>query len=108
MHQSDLEDFTSPPLTVSGRLGGLVTRDGASLSVPPMQFKILAALNANYPAHLTEDRLRAQVYGERHIRPATLRGHIAKLRVRLRDERFPAFIVAKWGYGYRLELEAGK
>jgi DNA-binding winged helix-turn-helix (wHTH) protein len=95
------------PLAIDVDLGEAAYR-GHVMHVPPRMRDVLSVLNSAYPLFLKEGELRALLNGPERCSKSTLRTCIHSLRCLLRSERFPAQIIAEYGYGYRLEVGDGK
>lgn len=66
-------------LTVLARDEAVLITDGRSLRLGPRHSEIVLLL-ARHPEGLTGDRLAALLYGEREVRPVTLRAELSRLR----------------------------
>ncbi|MFE7290093.1 GAF domain-containing protein [Streptomyces noursei] len=66
-------------LTALGRDEALLVRDGERLRLGRRHSEIMVLL-AHHPAGLTGDQLAVLLYGEREVRPVTLRAELCRLR----------------------------
>ncbi|SHN23970.1 helix-turn-helix domain-containing protein [Streptomyces yunnanensis] len=66
-------------LTALGRDEALLVRDGERLRLGRRHSEIMVLL-AHHPAGLTGEQLAVLLYGEREVRPVTLRAELARLR----------------------------
>ncbi|MGV4927511.1 GAF domain-containing protein (plasmid) [Streptomyces sp. BHT-5-2] len=66
-------------LTALGRDEALLVRDGERLRLGRRHSEIMVLL-AHHPAGLTGDQLAVLLYGEREVRPVTLRAELSRLR----------------------------
>ncbi|WP_033026281.1 helix-turn-helix domain-containing protein [Streptomyces rimosus] len=66
-------------LTVLARDEAVLTTDGRSLRLGPRHSEIMLLL-ARHPEGLTGDQLALLLYGEREVRPVTLRAELSRLR----------------------------
>ena len=86
--------------------GRSVTRDGATVHLTPIEYKLLAHLVANAGRVMTHRRLLAEIWGPNHVEHVHyLRVHMTSLRRKLEaTPAFPAHIRTETGVGYRLVL----
>jgi two-component system response regulator MtrA len=81
----------------------LVTRDGESISVTPLEFDLLAALAGRPGYAFSREQLLADVWGYQHAGDTRLVNvHVQRLRGKVeRDPENPEVIVTVRGVGYR-------
>ncbi|MDR5778968.1 two-component system response regulator KdpE [Caballeronia sp. LZ065] len=81
-----------------------VTRNGESVHLTPLEYRLLAALVRHAGRVLTHRQLLLDVWGPSHVEsPHYLRIYMAHLRQKLeRDPAQPEHIVTETGVGYRL------
>ncbi len=101
--ESALVRFGTVEVDLAGRN---VTRDGETVHLTPIEYKLLAHLVANAGRVLTHRRLLAEIWGPNHVEHVHyLRVHMASLRRKLEPTpAFPAHIRTETGVGYRLVL----
>ena len=83
--------------------GHVVSRDGAPISLTPLEFDLLTAL-ARKPGHVfTREQLLEQVWGYRHAADTRLVNvHVQRLRAKIeRDPERPEVVVTVRGVGYK-------
>src|SRR5690349_649774 len=79
-----------------------LTRDGASLEIPPKAFAVLCHLTRNAQKLVTKDELLDVVWGHRHVSESVLKTTINQLRTLLGDDpRAPRYIETANRRGYR-------
>src|SRR5262245_32540801 len=79
-----------------------LTRDGASLDMPPKAFSVLCHLARNAQKLVTKDDLLDAVWGHRHVSESVLKTTINQLRTLLGDDpRAPRYIETANRRGYR-------
>ncbi len=79
-----------------------LTRDGASLEIPPKAFAVLCHLARNAQKLVTKDELLDVVWGHRHVSESVLKTTINQLRTLLGDDpRAPHYIETANRRGYR-------
>lgn len=81
-----------------------VTRNGESVHLTPIEYRLLATLVRDAGRVLTHRHLLREVWGPSHVEsPHYLRIYMAHLRQKLeRDAAQPEHIVTETGVGYRL------
>lgn len=85
----------------------LVTRDGETVHLTPIEYKLLASMVRHAGKVMTHSQLLREVWGSGYAERAHyLRIYMAHLRQKLEDEPArPAHITTETGIGYRLVLE---
>ena len=79
-----------------------LTRDGATIDVPPKAFAVLCHLARNAHKLVTKDELLDAVWGHRHVSESVLKTVINQLRVLFNDDpRAPRYIETATRRGYR-------
>ena len=87
-----------------------VLKDGRSIDLSPIEFRLLEVLMRHSGQLLTHNQLLAEVWGPQYVDSRNyLRLYIQYLREKIEDDaRHPRFLVNEWGVGYRFEPgEAG-
>jgi two-component system KDP operon response regulator KdpE len=81
-----------------------VTKNGESVHLTPIEYRLLATLVRHAGRVLTHRQLLKEVWGPSHVEsPHYLRIYMAHLRQKLeRDTAQPEHIVTETGVGYRL------
>lgn len=105
-------DSAGQPVVCFGRVvvdlsQRLVTRDGETVHLTPIEYKLLASMVRHAGKVMTHSQLLREVWGKGYAERAHyLRVHMAHLRQKLEDEPArPAHITTETGIGYRLVLE---
>jgi two-component system response regulator MtrA len=96
------EQLTIGDLTIDVA-GHAVTRDGAAISLTPLEFDLLSALARKPKQVFTRDQLLEQVWGYRHAADTRLVNvHVQRLRAKVeRDPERPDIVVTVRGVGYK-------
>lgn len=84
----------------------LVTKEGETVHLTRLEFRLLATLIASRGKVLTQRQLLQEVWGPEYIdRPQYLRVYMAHLRTKLEDDPLsPKWLLTENGVGYRLAL----
>lgn len=86
---------------------GVLTKDGCEISLPPLEFKLLAFLMQNQGKCFTSKELYRCVWGKDSFGDArTVIVHIHHIRMKIGDDsQDPRFIKNIWGKGYTFVCE---
>ena len=86
------------------RGSGRVLRDGVTVKLKPLEYKLLLYLIDNRGNLVTKDELLENVWGDTFIGEGTLSVHIRHLREKLEETpNNPRYIKTVWGSGYMFE-----
>lgn len=77
-----------------------------SVSLSPIEYRLLSCLASSPGRVVTHERLMSRVWGEEYVDSRHyLRLYVRYLREKLEDDpKEPKLIVSEWGIGYRLDL----
>jgi DNA-binding response OmpR family regulator len=83
----------------------VVTLRGTPLDLTPTEFRLLAALAANFPRVVSTSELLRSVWGDDYFQDVPyVRLYIGYLRAKIEEDRSnPRYIVTQRGVGYRLK-----
>jgi len=81
-----------------------VTKNGTTLHLTPIEFKILSVLCSKIGRVVSQRELLSEVWGMEHTDSAQyLRIHVGHLRAKIEDKpAMPRYIITELGVGYRL------
>jgi len=105
-HDGEAEDITigpdDDPVSIDVP-GHVVSRGGAQISLPPLEFDLLLALARRPKTVFTREVLLEQVWGYRHAADTRLVNvHVQRLRSKVeRDPERPEVVVTVRGVGYK-------
>ena len=94
------------PFRLDGRTATLA-RDGEEITLPPLEFKLLAFLMQNRGRCFTSKELYRRVWGKDSFGDArTVIVHIHHIRAKIGDDsQNPRYIKNVWGKGYTFSCE---
>ena len=82
------------------------TVDGETVSLTPLEFKILALLMRNPGRVFSADEICERVWNERAISTETIMVHIRNIRTKIEvNPRNPKYLKVVWGVGYKIEKQ---
>ncbi len=82
------------------------TVDGETVSLTPLEFKILALLMRNPGRVFSADEIYERVWNERAISTETIMVHIRNIRTKIEvNPRNPKYLKVVWGVGYKIEKQ---
>jgi two-component system alkaline phosphatase synthesis response regulator PhoP len=79
-------------------------RDGHTVDLTPVEFKLLTAFVTSRGRVLSRERLLEQVWGDTHIGDRVVDTHVANLRKKIEpDPSHPRYLLSLRGLGYRFD-----
>lgn len=80
--------------------------DGESVTLTPLEFKILALMMRNPGRVFSAEEIYERVWNEKAIATETIMVHIRHIRTKIEeDPKNPKYVKVVWGVGYKIEKQ---